>query len=194
MGTGATLSSVRRNMEQGSLRVTNNPFDLTIEGDGFFAVQSPNQRIYYTRDGSFGSNSSGAITNSIGYKIMPNMILPSNTRSVNISRDGKVFVYLEGQETGTIIGQIQVFTFNNPVGLKAKGGNLFQATNASGVANANIAGEGKAGAIRQGALESSNVKIMTEMTDLIRAQRAYEMNAKVMRTTDEMLQTLNNIR
>ncbi len=194
IGSGAVLSSVRRDLTQGNLKITNNPFDLMIEGDGYFGVQLPDQSILYTRDGSFGTNADGSIVNPKGYKIVPNIVVPQNTKNINITRDGTVYAYLSKTDTGTVIGQISIFTFANPVGLRAKGGNLFAKSEASGLPITNIAGQGKSGKIRQGALETSNVKIMNEMTELIRAQRAYEINAKVMRATDEMLQTINNIR
>jgi flagellar basal-body rod protein FlgG len=194
VGSGAKVSAIRKEFTQGSPTITNNPFDLMINGDGFFGISMPNQSIKYTRDGSLNVDNQGVIVTRQGYKILPALTVPPNTVSVNIAENGQVDAYIKNQTEPVNLGQIPVFTFTNPVGLKAIGGNLYSATVSSGAPAQNIAGDNKAGLVMQGSLEASNVSIMNEMTDLIKAQRSYEMNSKVMKIADEMLQTVNNIR
>lgn len=194
IGSGAKVSAIRKEFTQGSPTITNNPFDLMINGDGFFGILMPNQSIKYTRDGSLNVDNQGVLVTRQGYKILPALTFPPNTVSVNIAENGQVDAYIKNQTEPVNLGQIPIFTFTNPVGLKSIGGNLYGATVSSGAPAQNIAGENKAGLVMQGSLEASNVSIMNEMTDLIKAQRSYEMNSKVMRIADEMLQTVNNIR
>ncbi len=194
IGSGAKVSAVRKEFSVGSPQITNNPFDLMINGEGFFGVQMPNGEIRYTRDGAFNVDGTGTLVTKSGYKVFPTLTFPPNSASVAISEDGKVDAYIKGQPEPTNVGQIPVFVFINPVGLKSMGGNLYQVTVASGAPVQGVAGESNAGSLMQGSLETSNVSPMTEMTDLIRAQRAYEMNSKVMGVADQMMQTTNNIR
>ncbi|MCK6593608.1 MAG: flagellar basal-body rod protein FlgG [Bacteriovoracaceae bacterium] len=194
IGSGAKVSAIRKEFSVGSPQLTNNPFDLMINGEGFFGIQMPNGELRYTRDGSFNVDGTGTLVNKQGYKVFPNLTFPPNTSSVSISEDGKVDAFVKGTIEPTNIGQIPIFIFVNPVGLKSTGMNLYQVTVASGAPVQGIAGESNAGGLMQGALETSNVSPMTEMTDLIRAQRAYEMNSKVMGVADQMMQTINNIR
>ncbi len=194
IGSGSKISSVRKNFTQGSPQVTNNPFDLMINGDGFFGVMHPSNQIYYTRDGSFNVDNQGQIVNSNGNKLMPVVVVPPNTINVSISENGQIEAYIRNQTEPVNLGQIPVYTFVNPVGLKSIGKNLLEPSQSSGAPISNIAGESNAGIIQQGFLEASNVSVMNEMTGLIKAQRSYEMNSKVMRIADEMLQTINNIR
>jgi flagellar basal-body rod protein FlgG len=193
-GSGARVAATRREFTQGTPQITNNPFDLMINGTGFFAVVLPNNEIRFTRDGSFNVDNTGVLVTRQGYRIFPNFTFPPGTASVNIGEDGTVEAFLRNQLEPMVLGQIPVFTFINPVGLRSMGGNLLAPTSASGEPIQNIAGADNAGPIMQGALESSNVSIMNEMTNLIRAQRAYEMNSRVMSVADQMLQTVNNIR
>ncbi len=194
IGTGAKVTAVRKEFSLGDPQLTNNPFDFMIRGQGFFGVIMPSGEVQYTRDGSFNVEKTGTLVDKNGYKVFPGLVFPPNTKSVHVSNDGKVDAYIEGQVEPVNIGQMPVFTFINPVGLKSMGGNLFRTTTSSGTAIQNIAGQENSGPIEQGTLESSNVKIMNEMTSLIKAQRAYEMNSKVMGIADQMLQTINNIR
>ena len=194
IGSGSRLSGVTREFTQGSPQMTNNPFDLMINGDGFFGIILPDQTIQYTRDGSFNVNNQGTLVNSQGYQIYPGFTFPPNTLSVNISPVGQVDVYVKDQIAPNNVGQLPIFTFTNQTGLKGAGGNLYLETASSGNAANNVAGTGSSGVIMQGALEASNVSIMSEMTNLIKAQRAYEMNSRVMKAADEMLQTTNNLR
>lgn len=194
IGSGARVSSIRKEFTNGAPQITNNPFDLMVNGDGFFGVIMPNGELKFTRDGSFNVDAQGQMVTKQGYKVYPGFSFPPNTSSVSISDDGKVQAFTRGVTEPSEVGQIPVFTFVNPVGLKSTGMNLYQVSLSSGQPVQAIAGVDNAGAIMQGALEASNVSPMTEMTDLIRAQRAYEMNSKVMGVADQMMQTINNIR
>ena len=194
IGSGSKVSAIRKEFSQGLPNITNNPFDLLINGDGFFGIILPNGRLNYTRDGAFNLDNTGKIVSKNGYPLFPEMTVPQGTSNINISENGTIEAYLNGQVEPIIIGQIPLFTFANPVGLKSKGKNLYEDTMASGGPVQNVAGQSNSGSLQQGALEASNVNIMTEMTDLIRAQRAYEMNSKVMGVADKMLQTVNNLR
>ena len=194
IGTGAKVTAVRKEFSLGDPQLTNNPFDFMIRGQGFFGLIMPSGEVQYTRDGSFNVEKTGTLVDKNGYKVFPGLVFPPNTKSVHVSNDGKVDAYIEGQIDPVNIGQMPIFTFINPVGLKSMGRNLFRTTTSSGPAIQNIAGQENSGPIEQGTLESSNVKIMNEMTSLIKAQRAYEMNSKVMGIADQMLQTINNIR
>lgn len=193
VGSGSKVSATRRMHTMGSPQMTNRPYDLMIMGDGFFGVQVGDQ-VMFTRDGSFTVDAQGVVKTRDGYPLVPGFTIPPNTKHFNVSEDGKVEIFLTNQTAPIELGQIPVFTFVNPAGLSDKGGNMAMVTTASGAPIQNIAGAENAGAIMQGALESSNVSIMNEMTNMIKAQRAYEMNSKVMGIADQMLQTVNNIR
>ncbi len=194
IGSGSKVSSIKREFTSGIPQVTNNPFDLMIDGDGFFGLSLPNQNVTYTRDGAFNVNAQGVLVNKHGYVVVPTLSFPTNTMTVSISENGQVEAYIKNQLEPVSIGQIPVFTFTNPSGLNAVGGNMYKPTLSSGQAITNNAGESNSGRILQGTLEASNVSIMNEMTNLIKAQRGYEMNAKVMKVADEMLQTINTVR
>ena len=194
IGSGARVSAIRKEFTMGAPQITNNPFDLMVNGEGFFGIIMPNGELKFTRDGSFNVDAQGLLVNKQGYKVYPGFNFPPNTSSVMIAENGKAEAFVKGQTEPTGIGQIPVFTFVNSVGLKSVGSNLYQVSLSSGQPVQAIAGENNAGVIMQGALEASNVSPMTEMTDLIRAQRAYEMNSKVMGVADQMMQTINNIR
>ncbi len=194
IGSGSKVSATRRIHTPGSALITNNPYDLMIQGEGFFGVVKANNEIEFTRDGSFNVDYQGNLVTKKGHRVFPGIQFPQGTVSINIAENGTVEAYQKGETTPNVVGTIPVFTFINPVGLKASGGNLYRQTFSSGEPIQNIPGSSNSGPIVQGALESSNVSIMNEMTSLIRAQRAYEMNSKVMGIADQMLQTVNNIR
>jgi len=194
IGTGSKVSAIRKEFIQGSPQLTKNPFDLMIRGDGFLGIILGSGEVRYTRDGSFNVDNTGTLVNSSGNKVFPGFTFPPNTKTVNISEDGKVDVYINGQVEPNTIGNIPVFTFVNPVGLRSTGKNLYQVSDSSGSPLQHVPGVDNAGFLQQGALESSNVSIMNEMTSMIKAQRAFEMNSKVMGVADQMLQTINNIR
>jgi len=194
IGSGSKLGAVRKEFSQGPPAITNNPFDLMINGDGFFGIILPNNELLFSRDGAFSVDAQGNIVSSKGYRLFPGITVPANTSSINISENGNVDAYFKNQPAPTGLGSIPVFRFTNPAGLKSEGGNLYRVTASSGEAQQSVAGEQNTGAIQQGTLENSNVNVMIEMTSLIKAQRAFEMNSKVMGVADQMLQTVNNIR
>ena len=194
IGSGARVSGTRRIHSPGSFQRTDRPYDLMINGDGFFGIILPNDEVRFTRDGSFNVSNEGILVTRKGYQLFPGVTIPPGTVNINITPNGKVEAYQKDSPVPREVGSVPVFTFINPVGLKNMGGNLLARTVASSEPLRQIPGENNAGVIVQGALESSNVSIMNEMTDLIRAQRAYEMNSKVMGVADQMLQTINNIK
>jgi flagellar basal-body rod protein FlgG len=194
VGSGAKVSATRKIHTQGSPQMTNNPYDLMVNGEGFMGIVSPNGEMKYTRDGSFNVDAQGTLVTRAGHKVFPGINVPSNVMRLNISEDGLVEAFTRESVEPIQLGSIPVFTFVNPVGLRSDGGNLLSATTGSGQAIQNKPGENGSGILMQGAIESSNVNVMNEMTDLIKAQRAYEMNSKVMGVADQMLQTVNNVR
>jgi len=194
IGSGSAVSGIKKEMDQGSPLITSNPYDLMIQGEGFFGVMGPNEEILYTRDGSLTVSAQGELTTKKGLKIYPGITLPAETSHLNIAEDGSIEAFVKGQKDPVIAGKIPIFTFMNSVGLKSMGGNLYSMTVGSGAPSEQVAGRGIAGAIQQGAIESSNVNVMNEMTNLIKAQRSYEMNSKVMGIADQMLQTINNLK
>jgi flagellar basal-body rod protein FlgG len=194
VGSGAKVSATRKMHTQGSPMLTNNPYDLMLNGDGYFGIVSNSGELKFTRDGSFNVDSQGNVVTKAGNKLFPGLVVPPNVMSVNIAENGIVEAFMRGIPEPLNLGQIPVFTFVNPTGLRSEGGNLYGTTNGSGQAIQQIAGQNNSATMMQGALESSNVSVMNEMTDLIKAQRAYEMNSKVMGVADQMLQTVNNVR
>lgn len=194
IGSGAKVSGVKREFVEGSPLITNEPYDLMIRGDGFFGIMMPDGTLTYTRNGAFTVDNQGNLVTGKGYRVFPGITFPPNSLSIAISDTGVVDVYIKNQREPSNIGQIPLFTFINQGGLKTIGGNLYRETRGSGPAVQMIAGTENTGTINQGTLESSNVSTMTEMTNLIKAQRTFEMNSKVMGVADQMLQTVNNIR
>ncbi len=192
VGVGVKTSSVHKVFEQGASKVTNNPLDLMINGEGFFSVQKENGEIAYTRDGSFKVDAQGRILTSSGYLMTPPINIPPATASIGISPVG-IVTAKDSKGIETQVGQIQLVNFMNASGLSALGGNLFQASEASGTPQQGTPGNGGIGNIEQGHLEASNVNVVTEMVNMIQAQRAYEMNSKVMSAADQMLQVSNNV-
>ena len=193
VGSGTKVSATRRQHTMGSPQITGNTYDMMIMGDGFFGIQVGNETMY-TRDGSFDVDAQGILKTRSGHPLVPGITVPPNTINLNVAENGIVQAFVKGQSEPIELGQIPIFTFVNPTGLSDKGGNLAARTNASGAPIQRIAGEDNAGVISQGTLESSNVSVMNEMTSMIKAQRAYESNAKVMKVADEMLGTINQIR
>ncbi len=194
VGSGAKVSANRKIHSQGSPQMTNNPYDLMVNGEGFMGIISPNGELKYTRDGSFNVDAQGNLVTRAGHRVFPGVVVPPNILKISISESGTVEAFTRDAVEPINLGQIPIFTFVNPTGLRSDGGNLMAATSGSGQAIQNIPGENGSGILMQGAIEASNVNVMNEMTDLIKAQRAYEMNSKVMGVADQMLQTVNNIR
>ncbi len=194
LGVGVRLASTYRINEQGALILTDNPFDLAIRGDGFFQVQLPDNTTAYTRAGSFQVNQNGQLVTPDGYVLIgPGTIDPAAT-SVTINQSGQVLVTTQGTVGETQAGSIQLARFQNPAGLNHLGNNLLTETSASGTPTTGVPGVAGIGAIFQGFLESSNVDPVHEITDLITAQRAYELNSKVIEAADQMMSTANNVR
>ncbi|MFC7291802.1 flagellar basal-body rod protein FlgG [Hirschia litorea] len=189
VGTGVKTGSVYRIMEHGNTQQTGNPYDLSMQGDGYFIVQLPDGRDAYTRAGNFSVNGDGQIVTEDGYTVSPGITVPVDTLSITINAQGTVSATTAGATDPTDLGALELARFVNPAGLDAIGDNLLLETVASGAANRGQAGAIGYGTILQGFLETSNVNAVTEISALITAQRAYEMNSKVITSTDEMLQT-----
>jgi flagellar basal-body rod protein FlgG len=193
-GLGVKAGSVYRINEQGALTITSNAFDLAAVGEGYFQITLPDGETAYTRDGSFQLNQDGELVTSEGYTVQPGITIPEDAVDVTINNVGEVLLKLDGQVDLTNAGQIQLAIFANPAGLDAIGDNLFLETTASGTATIGNPGDDGYGVLEQGALENSNVDVVAEITNLITAQRAYEMNSKVIQTGDEMMGTLTQLR
>ncbi|MEM7775379.1 MAG: flagellar basal-body rod protein FlgG [Pseudomonadota bacterium] len=191
VGLGVKPTAVRNIHIQGALAETGNDLDVAINGRGFFQITGPNGETVYSRSGSFNKNANGQLVNSDGYLVTPNITVPENTTKITINQSGQVFATIDGQQEPQEIGQLTLAIFANPAGLKPMSGNLFQATTASGTAVTGVPGENSIGTITQGYLESSNVDPVKELTELISAQRAYEMNSKIIQAADEMLGTVS---
>ncbi|MCB9988738.1 MAG: flagellar basal-body rod protein FlgG [Rhodospirillales bacterium] len=194
LGLGVRVGSVYRIHEQGPLQMTENPLDLALTGDGFFQITMPDGDTAYTRSGVFQINQDGEIVTTQGYQLEPNIVVPDDAIAVEINESGEVFAQISGQVALSNLGQIDIATFVNPAGLEAIGDNLFVETEGSGTPTVGTPNTENFAAIRQGALESSNVNVVEEITQLITAQRAYEMNSNIITTSDEMLQTVTQLR
>ncbi|HXP96155.1 MAG TPA: flagellar basal-body rod protein FlgG [Telmatospirillum sp.] len=194
LGLGVKTTSVYRATEQGSLSNTNNSLDLAIQGKGYFQVQLPNGTTSYTRDGTFALSASGQIVTAEGYTVQPGITIPNNALSTTINNSGQVSVTLSGQTAATVVGQLTLANFPNEGGLEAQGSNLFLQTTSSGSPITAVPGSTGFGTVLQGYLEQSNVNVVSEVTNLISAQRAYEMNSKVIQTTDNMMQTTSQLK
>ena len=189
IGHGVRVAGTRRVFTEGALRVTENPLDVAIAGKkGFFQIQLPDGSTGYTRDGAFSMDDTGALVTSDGFYVQPNIQIPQNAQSINISEEGIVSVVTQPNNTIQQVGQIQLANFVNPAGLSAMGKNLFQPTESSGQPIVNNPGTDSMGILQQGFLENSNVSIAEELVNLITAQRAFEVNSRAVRTGDEMIQ------
>ena len=187
IGSGVKAGSVYRIMEQGSPNQTGNTYDIAVQGKGYFQITLPSGETGYTRAGNFTLNGEGQLVTDDGYMIEPAIAIPQDAVDVSISRSGQVQVITQGQAEPAVVGQIELATFFNEAGLEAIGGNLLLETAASGPANIANPGEPGFGYLLQHYTESSNVDAVSEITSLIVAQRAYEMNSKVISAADEML-------
>lgn len=194
VGLGVKTAAIYRINEQGNLKQTSNTFDMAIRGNGFFQVTLPTGETAYTRDGTFALSAEGQVVTADGYVVQPGIAVPANATDVAINASGQVQVTLDGQQAPALVGQIQLAVFPNATGLDAQGDNLFLATTASGAAVTGTPASPGFGSVLQGFVETSNVNVVSEITNLITAQRAYEMNSKVITTSDQMLSTLTNLR
>ncbi|MGQ9365322.1 flagellar basal-body rod protein FlgG [Azospirillum sp. ST 5-10] len=194
IGAGVRVAAIGRLMEQGNLTVTDNKLDVAVNGSGYFQVLLPSGDTAYTRAGNFKLSPEGIIVTADGYQLQPAITIPTEATDIAINASGEVLVKLDGQVDSQNVGQIQLAAFPNAAGLEAVGDNLFMQTPASGEAVAGNPGAPGFGQVVQGALETSNVNIVQEITTLISAQRAYEMNSKIIKTTDEMMQQASQLR
>jgi len=194
VGLGVKTGSTTRSFGQGDLTNTGNALDLAIQGGGFFRVQQINGDYGYTRAGNLRSDSTGRLVTANGQPLDPEITLPAETTQVTVNPDGTVLATVGSSTTPQTVGQISLYTFPNPGGLEAVGGNLLVATAASGDATSSKPGEGGTGSLSQGFLENSNVQAVEEMVNMISTQRAYELNTNVIKTADQMLQKITSLR
>lgn len=194
VGVGVKTVATSRIMSQGNVLLTENELDIAIRGEGFFQIELPDGRIGYTRDGSFERDSEGNIVTADGYLVEPGLEIPENSIAVTISNTGLVQIRLSDEAAPQEVGQIEIARFVNKAGLEAIGDNLFLETAASGAPQTGNPGDAGFGDLQHMFLEQSNVNPVTELSDLIAAQRAYEMNARVISGADEMLRSVSNLR
>lgn len=194
VGVGVKAAGVYRISSQGTLETTDNPLDLAIDGPGYFRVQTPDGEELYTRAGSFQIDEEGEIVTPEGFQILPGINIQQEARDVSVNQDGEVQVKLDGQVDPQVVGQIDLAIFPNEAGLEAIGSNLFRETQASGPATIAVPDTDGFGIIEQGFLERSNVDPVKEITNLIAAQRSYELNSRVITTADQMLNAVNQLR
>jgi flagellar basal-body rod protein FlgG len=194
IGSGVKTAATPRVMSQGTPTPTEKELDVAVRGEGFFIVNLPDGRTAYTRDGSFERSADGQLVNVDGYAIQPGITIPDDATSVSISADGTVEAFLGSSTVATQIGQLQLARFVNKAGLASAGNNLFLETASSGPAQVGTPNSEGVGDLLQGYLEASNVNSVTEIADLIAAQRAYEMNARVISGADEMMQATSQLR
>lgn len=194
LGHGAAAIATVRNFTQGGLTETGNPLDLAINGEGFLQINRPDGTIAYTRDGTFSLSGDGAVVSQTGLPLEPDISIPTEAVEIHVSQDGVVSVRLQGEPEMSEVGQLELARFPNPGGLIPLGGNLFEQSEASGEPTIGSPGQEGIGLVRQGFLETSNVDVVKEMVDLIAAQRAYEINSKMVNTSEDMLQIANNLK
>jgi flagellar basal-body rod protein FlgG len=192
-GLGTAIMATGKIFTDGDLKKTDQPLDVAIKGQGFFELNRPDGSSVYTRSGAFQVNADGMIVNQDGFVISGSLQVPPDTTSVKIQPDGRVFAVTRAEPKPSLIGQIELATFVNASGLEPLGDNLYVATSRSGEALRAVPGEGGSGTLAQGFQEASNVKLIDEMINLVIAQRAYEINAKVVQASDEMLSITNGL-
>lgn len=193
IGSGVKFAATSRVLTQGSLEQTEQPLNLAIRGEGYFEISLPDGRTAYSRDGSFERNQDGEIVTLDGYQLGNGITIPEDSRAITVSADGQVEVVVGNDSTPSNVGQVDLVAFINPGGLEAIGDNLFLETAASGNPQNGTPGDEGLGNILQGFLEGSNVEAVAEISDLISAQRAYELNSRVISAADEMMQAAGQI-
>ncbi|MDQ3003515.1 MAG: flagellar basal-body rod protein FlgG [Fibrobacterota bacterium] len=194
LGLGVRSAANQRIFGQGNLQETKNSFDMAITGTGFLQVQLPSGEVGYTRDGSFKISNDGTLVTSSGFPLEPQISVPDGASDIQIDAQGRVMVFLSDSGTSEEIGQIELAKFLNEGGLKSLGNNLYQISPASGDPEAGTPGTNGLGTLAQGYLEASNVELVEEMVNMIVAQRAYEVSAKAIQTSDSMLQLANQLK
>jgi len=192
VGTGVRVVATEKSHTQGNITQTGKPLDMAIQGRGFFQIQQPDGTTSYTRDGTFQIDADGQVVTSQGLLLQPALTIPGDTQSVTIGEDGVVTVLTGANTAPTQIGNIQLADFVNPTGLQPEGNNLFSETASSGSPITGTPGLTGFGTLLSGAVETSNVNVVEELVNMIETQRAYEMNSKVISTTDQMLQYVSN--
>lgn len=192
LGTGVRVVATEKLHTQGNITQTGKPLDMAILGRGFFQVQQADGSVSYTRDGSFQMDADGQVVTSQGQLLQPSLTIPSDTQSITIGQDGVVSVITGNNTSPTQIGNIQLADFVNPAGLQPEGNNLFTETASSGSPLVGTPGLNGLGNLESGSVETSNVNVVEELVNMIETQRAYEMNSKVISTTDQMLQYVGN--
>jgi flagellar basal-body rod protein FlgG len=193
-GLGVKTGAVQKDFSTGSALITKNPFDLQIEGAGFFQLQTPDGQVGYTRDGAFKRDPNGRLIDKNGNVLQPEITIPADVAGVDISANGEVKVITGLNEPPRTVGQIDIVNFVNPAGLKSVGKNMFIQTPASGQPITARPGLQGTGYLAQGQIEGSNVNMVEEMVNMIQAQRFYETNSKAIQAADQMLQTVNQLR
>lgn len=193
VGTGVRAGAAERMFLQGNLTQTGNPLDVAINGQGFFQVTLPDGQIGYTRDGNFSRDAQGQLVSQAGYVLEPGITIPVDALSITVSETGQVSVQLPGQVAPSQVGELQIARFVNQGGLASIGGNLMVETAASGAPTVGVPGTDGAGTLKQFYVEASNVNVAEELVSLIQAQRAYEVNARAVKASDEMLQRLGQL-
>lgn len=194
LGLGVRPTAISTIIKQGSLTKTGGDLDLAIDGRGYLQVTLPSGEMAYTRDGALKRAPDGQIVTSDGYPVSPGITLPNDAQSISINNSGEVYAYFQGQTQPQLLGQLSLATFTNQEGLEAYGSNLFLESPASGPPTVGVAGENGLGTLREGYLENSSVDAVREVTDLIQAQRGYELNAKVITAADQMLAATTQVR
>lgn len=194
LGLGVRPAAVSVQLSQGALSQTNGDLDLAIEGAGYLEVTLPSGQLGYTRDGGLKRTGEGLIVTSDGYPVSPEIVIPADAQRLSINADGEVYAYFADVTEAQLLGQFTMAGFTNPKGLEAIGSNLFTETEASGPAIQSTPGQDGLGTVRQGYLEDSSVDAVKEITDLIEAQRGYELNSKVISAADQMLGATAQVR
>ncbi len=194
LGLGVRPSAVSVHLSQGALSATGGDLDIAIDGAGYLEVTLPSGQAAYTRDGGLKRNAEGLIVTSDGLPVSPEIVIPPEARSISINADGEVYAYFAEAAEAQLLGQFTMAGFTNPKGLEALGSNLFTVTEASGPAIQSTPGQDGLGTLRQGYLEDSSVDAVREITDLIEAQRGYELNSKVISAADQMLAATSQVR
>ena len=194
VGLGVRPAAISVHLQQGALEQTGSDLDVAIEGKGYLEVTLPSGQSAYTRDGALKRSAEGLIVTSDGFAVSPDVTIPDDALSISINASGEIYAYFDETAEGQLLGQFNLASFTNPKGLEAIGGNLFTETEASGAPNVSTAGEDGLGTFRQGYLEGSAVDSVREVTELIEAQRGYEMNSKVISAVDQMMSATTQIR
>ncbi|MEL6433237.1 MAG: flagellar basal-body rod protein FlgG, partial [Pseudomonadota bacterium] len=194
LGLGVRPAAITMNLQQGALAQSGGDLDVAIEGNGYLEITLPSGQAAYTRDGAFKRTGEGTIVTAAGFVVAPEITIPDDARSISINPDGEVYAYFTETAEAQLLGQFNLIGFSNPKGLEAIGGNNFLETEASGAPITSTPGQDGLGTLRQGYLEDSSVDPVREITDLIEAQRGYELNAKVITAVDQMMGATTQIR